>query len=711
MLPYSSAPFQRSGAFSGIKIALKSSFFVNFDVFFALFMSETNKESFNNNTEVNSEALTLSEDTKGKVAFLMRLSNDKKKYLIGKYFREKIDESKTGTQRYKEVVICVFPGCENIERINKSSNLIRHLARSHFTQIDFSDETIRRSRNLAVKEFFHKEKSRLLSFYTTETEFFDAVLNLVLSGVSFLQLETPAFRYFLKPYCEGFNSTINRHNVRQIISNKFDEQRLMYISLFKEKMVSLKLDGTTLHGDYFVGINAQIELNNIIEVVNIGIVRLYSSSNSSNLANRLLEVLGEFEISSNQIFSITTDNAANYLKIGRLVSDIVIENSHKIDEASNASLFNVLLEDQWYGFNEEDIVSITETIADVQVISCGVHTLQLAVHDSLKNLPPTFIKARTIVKKLRTPGFKIIMEEEKIKRPTLDVPTRWNSTFYMIKSLLSIKDFTISKLGSEKEFKLTPLQWESLEKFVDVFKFVEEFTRKCQDKRILLSDFVMLWLNCEKETKETSNCQLKTCLVNNLVSRRSELFKNPLVMCSIYVDPRFKSLIINNPEEHTNVTRHLVKLFNKIRMFQVSFEHAVEIEDKPKELFDYAGAVFNKGQSPTNVRQDDTLDKLMKELTVYDSTESIHTSKNPLEHWKNAKEVYPNLSKLSLCILSAPASQVSVESSFSVLKWYLSDKRSLMDRDVLMKLLFLKINSKISKESLDIIEDDINKQE
>jgi hypothetical protein len=72
---------------------------------------------------------------------------------------------------------------------------------------------------------------------------------------------------------------------------------------------------------------------------------------------------------------------------------------------------------------------------------CAAHIVNLIVHDGLKEVDLSVKRVRAAVKYIRNGGsrmvkFKEIVEEDKLtKNPylTSDVPTRWNSTYLMLK--------------------------------------------------------------------------------------------------------------------------------------------------------------------------------------------------------------------------------------------------------------------------------------
>lgn len=96
---------------------------------------------------------------------------------------------------------------------------------------------------------------------------------------------------------------------------------------------------------------------------------------------------------------------------------------------------------------------------------CAAHILNLVVKDGLDDVNLSIKKIRTIVKYVRSSParlqkFKACIEEEKIESKSLvsmDVDTRWNSTFLMLESALKFKkafsNLLLKDSNCDKELK------------------------------------------------------------------------------------------------------------------------------------------------------------------------------------------------------------------------------------------------------------------
>ena len=148
----------------------------------------------------------------------------------------------------------------------------------------------------------------------------------------------------------------------------------------------------------------------------------------ANIAQEIMHVLNEFNI-SNRIIALTTDNDSAMIACGKEI----------------AAAF------------DGEISSM-----EFSHYRCAAHVLNLGVKKGLKCANNSITKARKIMNKIKNStrlcdSLRAFCNLKKIKylKPILDVETRWNSTYYMLKRfqelepalvLLAADDRSISDL-------------------------------------------------------------------------------------------------------------------------------------------------------------------------------------------------------------------------------------------------------------------------
>ena len=97
--------------------------------------------------------------------------------------------------------------------------------------------------------------------------------------------------------------------------------------------------------------------------------------------------------------------------------------------------------------------------------------------------------ARCIFKKLRNPSVFVLLKKLKLKKPVLDNPTRWHSTYDMLQRLLLLKDFFLDMAASNPNLHLPETSWNSFSMFVEVLEPAKTATKSLQYKQLTFGNF------------------------------------------------------------------------------------------------------------------------------------------------------------------------------------------------------------------------------
>lgn len=172
-----------------------------------------------------------------------------------------------------------------------------------------------------------------------------------------------------------------------------------------------------------------------------------------------------------------------------------------------------------------------EISAFLAIVRCAAHTLQLVCHDVFKDISEDIEEVRNMVKIVR----KHIKNENKdIQMPLLDTPTRWNSTYEMVKSVQNNKNIFDELLKDD-------INWSFITKFLTAFKPLSSSTVKAQSENYILGDFYRDWLCTKVDVEEESlrgNIYSKKILVS-MNSREKKIMENVSFKAALYMDPRF----------------------------------------------------------------------------------------------------------------------------------------------------------------------------
>ena len=86
-------------------------------------------------------------------------------------------------------------------------------------------------------------------------------------------------------------------------------------------MVSVKLDLCTRMGRHFISINFQAFVESKLKVVTTTVQEMNAKATSSEISQLMITMLNEFNIVEDRIYSITTDNGANVIKVANLFGE------------------------------------------------------------------------------------------------------------------------------------------------------------------------------------------------------------------------------------------------------------------------------------------------------------------------------------------------------------------------------------------------------
>lgn len=374
----------------------------------------------------------------------------------------------------KKTHICTL--CERKCNGTKAWNLASHLSRCH--QKFYADITDTKKEPLAVTRL------KVLQNCTEAVS---------VNGRPFELLHDSSYRKQIQRTLDelmaaklGLN--LSDHNltvVKEHLSKTANNVRQKIQTEVKNRPLSLLVDIVTKHKRSILGISVQYALNGDLKVRSIGFIELSERHTGKYLAEVIIKRLKGLGIQLIQIFTITTDNGKNVLKLVRDMSNYLqtevdkckekqkesqnvmsqglpntsICNASEIDDAICellASCSEIEEEEEVALVNARDEVpsACHETLLEAMTnemknygadiiwnitgINCTAHILQLAVHDSLKRLPTIHENVISLCREmgifLRLQSTITDMAQKNIEYllPRLEVKTRWSSTYSMV---------------------------------------------------------------------------------------------------------------------------------------------------------------------------------------------------------------------------------------------------------------------------------------
>lgn len=454
----------------------------------------------------------------------------------------------------------------------------------------------------------------------------------------------------------------------------------------------------------------------------------------------------------NPIFPLEDDDQTDVL-INQVLEEVTIDDEDVIDSLlDNNDMHEMLLNSLVSNLRSKS----ANSELFVNSIKCAAHTIQLAVNDAINSLPNkdqnVIGLCRLAAKFMRKQTTKNMMLQAKLTSilPSLDCKTRWSSTYLMVRSshseqrflyLLNINLMNINFVyifqirdilkirpviehfaPTQKFMRLLLKKWDVVKELKQILHVPYMCTVLLQKPDFTLSDFYgcvqIMNMKLEQilQAANKRHTKLAEKLRRCLNSRKDKLLKNPLMLCAMFLDPRYKCDVDSDPEKVVLVKLTLEKLWSRIKTVKQcepsndrtpNVESSIASEDNFTDLFEQLDKQYDamgvcSGQTDTNympVNQPDfSADKndIFAAIGRYEtflagsrmkSSESIHT------FWEANKTKFSlELYEIANVIFAIPPTQATVERSFSALKYLFSDYRYNLDKNLLESCLLIHLN-------------------
>lgn len=441
---------------------------------------------------------------------------------VWNYFTLETAQSKTATCNVCKALI---PRGGSTVATYNTTNLIKHLKRHHLKEHgDYLARGLKdeRSRQESLLESFQKQ-GKLPADNVKAKGITEKLLNfIVLDDQPFQVVENEGFRSLM----EHLQPRYSLPSRRYLSETALPELYLRVSSKLAEKLK--RVPALSFTTDIWTSDVSPMSLISLtvqwvdsdthgLESAVLQVKKCRGSHNRATIAASITEMLNHWEIPLEKVHVILRDNASN---------------------------MKAAMEDM-----------------AVPSLGCFAHTLQLVVHEGLmsqRSVSDALANSRKIVahfkhSQLAQSRLEDLQREMQgagttttPNRLVQDVQTRWNSSFYMIKSLLKEKrplcayasDYTLPATLSANE-------WALLEKAVTVLEPFEELTRKISSATSTAADVipavtVLKRLLAEENITDTGIKTMKSTLLQAVIRRFNSIESEPLYAVATLVDARYK---------------------------------------------------------------------------------------------------------------------------------------------------------------------------
>ena len=203
------------------------------------------------------------------------------------------------------------------------------------------------------------------------------------------------------------------------------------------------------------------------------------------------------------------------------------------------------------GFNRSGVVNLT----------CLAHNLQRVIHDGVlaqRDVRDLLGAGRRIVghykhSNVAFHALQRIQAQLELKVCTLyqDEPTRWNSSFYMLKRLVEQrKAINAANAEASTSFDLTPIQWKLAGKVIKSLQPFEEATEDLSSETSLVALFIPIvnWLNrlLQVHEEDHGTMAMKRKMLSSMENRIGNCEIQEIYCLLTMLDPQFKNKVFAN---------------------------------------------------------------------------------------------------------------------------------------------------------------------
>lgn len=334
-------------------------------------------------------------------------------------------------------------------------------------------------------------------------------------------------------------------------------------------------------------------------------------------------------------------------------------------------------------------------------VRCCAHILNIMVQDGLDMIEDVTANVRNSVKYLKGSPSRLHRFYEiarqcqlsNVKKLTLDVPTRWNSTYAMLNSALIYKDVFPRYHDRDPFFRFVPSE-EDWEKVIKVIRFLEVF----YEATTVFSGYEYPTSNIFlPEIWKIKELLLSTCVdesefMRNMAIKMKVKFDkywaecNLLMAIATVLDPRYKMFLIHfcfpriyliDAEAKRNtdlVVKTLHELYdhyvaNQCKAQSTSSISSTSKTDTTMQMSGGTNVTKSIAEFNTWAQGLDHISTLKSDLDVYLEEGryicSPGESFDALQWWKSNTLKFRVLSEMAKDILSVPITTVASESTFS----------------------------------------------
>lgn len=273
----------------------------------------------------------------------------------------------------------------------------------------------------------------------------------------------------------------------------------------------------------------------------------------------------------------------------------------------------------------------------------------------------------------------------------------------VIRCIDGIKYF--AEIKREIVFQYMVRLWPKIIEIANILEIPYIATKSIQSTAFALSDFYACWLKLnislqQRIEQSLDQMRLAQTLISSLDNRKSQLFNHPVMLCAVFLDPRFYFDLTEDEKQFARMS--LKRMWGKIAQFKKNKEIPPannNVDSLEKYLAERCGPLAGINEKSNEPNFDLNADDFMNSVELYErGLRRIHHSVSILDYWTNrvdeSKPIaeYFELKYVAVVVHAIPPTQVPCERSFSVTKFVFDPHRTAINPELLETLLFIRLN-------------------
>ncbi|XP_050532817.1 E3 SUMO-protein ligase ZBED1-like [Daktulosphaira vitifoliae] len=281
--------------------------------------------------------------------------------------------------------------------------------------------------------------------------------------------------------------------------------------------------------------------------------------------------------------------------------------------------------------------------------------------------------------------------EGKFKKLILDVPTRWNSVYFMITRFMEMVSFLSPMLLNDITAPSMPtaIELDILRQLIELLQPLEYVTKESSGENYITISKVIPMINCLlKQLAQTQPrfdvlIEIKDMLHTEIIRIFGLIEQVKPIAIATILDPRFKNLHFTDLIASSSAIAELRRLL--LPDLSSSESEGEMISKEHVDSYDFWAHHKMLAHGQKKKKSSFTYD----ELSQYLSNPVCPLKSNPLELWEDMKTVFPMLYKQSRISFTMVATSVPCERLFSKAGQVITKTRNRLTGSRLEKILLL----------------------